>query len=328
MTNKEKYKEFYLSHTDMCIFSAPWWLDTMAGAENWEVVLIEDKNGNIVASFPFVYRKGRLGLKTIGMPVLTQKLGPYIVYDANKISEMKRLGQEHEIYGQIIDLLPKFDNLNLNFDQAYKNWLAFYWRGFSQTTRYSYRITGIKDHDFVFGGYAKSKKQKIQKAKNLTLKFDMDFDAFYDYFEKVVNERGEKVSYTRKQFTDLCRSVYEHNAGRIFYCEDENSNIHAINLTVWDNTCAYYLVAMRKNEYKTSGGTEFLLDETIKYVSQYVDTFDFEGSMIHGVEESFRWYGAHQTEYYTIFKDNRIFVPVLREVKNSLRKIKKKYVTK
>lgn len=323
MTSKEKYIDFYSSHPDICIFSSPWWLDAVAG-ENWDVVLVENKNGAIIASFPYMYKKSLFGLKAVTMPPLTQKLGPYIVYDANKISEMKKLGQEHEIYQQIIDRLPKFDTLCINFDQAYKNWLSFYWAGFSQTTRYSYRIANIKDHDFVFDGYAKYKKQKIQKAKNLRLKFDLDFNAFYDYFEDTIKERGETVSYSRALFVRLCEAVYGHNAGRIFYCEDDEGNIHAINLTVWDKSAAYYLIAMRKAEYKTSGGTEFLVDETIKYVSQFVDIFDFEGSMIHGVEESFRWYGAHQTEYYSISKDNRLLLPLLRDCKNILRAVKRK----
>lgn len=300
MTNKQEYTEFFLSHPDICIFSSPWWLDAAAGEGKWDVVLIKDKNGVIQASFPYICLRRKFVIRHITMPVLTQKLGPYIVYDPNKITEMKKLGTEHEIYDRIIDSLPKYDYLVVNFDQSYKNWLAFYWRGFTQTTRYSYRIYNIKDHNFVFGGYAKYKKQKIQKAKNLVLKFDLDFDKFYDYFELSIKERGEKVSYSRELFKRICSAVYEHNQGRIFYCEDENKKIHAVNLTVWDNECAYYLVAMRSPDYKTSGGTEFLVDETIKYVSQYVDVFDFEGSMIKGVEESFRWYGAHQTEYYSI----------------------------
>ena len=79
---------------------------------------------------------------------------------------------------------------------------------------------------------------------------------------------------------------------------------------------------MRKNEYRNSGGTEFLLDETIKYVSQFVNTFDFEGSMIQGVEESFRWYGAHQTEYYNISKDNRLlYKRLLSQLVTDCRKI-------
>lgn len=328
MTNKEKYNNFYSEHTDICLFSSPWWLDAVCGKDNWDVILVE-KNGIIKASFPYFLKKGRFNATYITMPTLTQKMGPYIVYDSSNISEMKKIGYEHEVYDQIISKLPKFDFFLINFNQNYKNWLPFYWNGFKQTTRYSYRISDIKNHDLVFNGYAKYKKQKIQKAKNLILQYDLDFNQFYDYFEEAVKERGETCSYSRKLFIRLCETVYEHNSGRIFYCIDENKNIHAINLTVWDNDSAYYLIAMRKNAYKNSGGTEFLVDETIKYVSQFVDIFDFEGSMIKGVEASYRWYGAQQTEYYNITKDNRIFVPLLRDMwhllsKISLRSIKAK----
>ncbi|MCI7589556.1 MAG: GNAT family N-acetyltransferase [Spirochaetia bacterium] len=300
MTNKQLYQEFYEQHPDICIFSAPWWLDATAGAENWDVILVRNKNNEIIATFPYTYKKGKFGLKQIGMPTLTQKLGPYIVYDKNKITETKKITYEHEIYTQIIDQLPDYDSFMINFDQRYKNWLPFYWNGFNQTTRYSYRIENIKNHDLVFGNYAKSKKQKIQKAKNFTLKYDMDFNAFYDYFEEVIKERNEKVSYSKEFFINLCEAVYKNNAGRIFYCEDEDKNIHAINLTVWDNDTAYYLIAMRKQNYNMSGGTEFLVHETIKYVSEFVDVFDFEGSMLKGVEQSYRLFGGEQTEYYSI----------------------------
>lgn len=37
-----------------------------------------------------------------------------------------------------IDNLPKFDYFNMNFHYSITNWLPFYWRGFKQTTRYTY----------------------------------------------------------------------------------------------------------------------------------------------------------------------------------------------
>jgi hypothetical protein len=91
-------------------------------------------------------------------------------------------------------------------------------------------------------------------------------------------------------------------------------------MTVWDKECAYYLITMRQKEYDTSGGTELLVDETIKYVSQYVDKFDFEGSMIEGVEASYRYYGTHQTEYYQISKINNpmlVMYRALGEIRNN-----------
>jgi hypothetical protein len=316
MLSKEKYIQFCSEHLDIPVFSQAWWLDTLAGADNWDVILVE-KNDKIIASFPYVYKKGRLGLKAVEMPILTQKLGPYIVYDKNKLSESKRISYEHEVYNQIIEQLPKYDRLSINFDWKYKNWLPFYWHGFSQTTCYTYRVNDIKNHEQVLSSFARSKKPGVKKGSEyLILRFDLDRDVFYDYFQDVVNERGNDVGYSRLQFKELCKCLYEHHQGRIFYCTDNNGNIHAINLTAWDNESAYYLIAMRKKEFNTSGGTEFLVYETIKYVSQFVDCFDFEGSMMQGVEESYRYYGSKQTEYYSISKINNKLLKLYRALRS------------
>jgi hypothetical protein len=164
--------------------------------------------------------------------------------------------------------------------------------------------------------YAKNKKQKIQKAKGrLDFKTGLSKDIFYAYFNDVIRERGERLGFSRPLFDRLYEAVYKQQAGRTFYCTDNENRIHAINLTVWDKESAYYLIAMRKKEYNTSGGTEFLVDETIKYVSQFVNRFDFEGSMIKGVEESFRYYGAHQTEYYQISKCDNLILRTIRGIR-------------
>jgi hypothetical protein len=310
-SNKQRYMQFCLEHPDIPIFSQPWWLDAVC-PDQWDVILIE-KNGRIIASFPYYKTKIKTIFTLIGMPPLTQKLGPYLVYDANKVAEHKKIGYEHEMYDAIIDALPKSDSFSINFDWKYKNWLPFYWRGFKQTTRYTYILDGIEDYDHIISNFAKNKKQKIQKARNgLDFKTDLSRDLFYAYFDDVVRERGEEVGFSRILFDRLYEAVYEHHAGRTFYCTDSEDNIHAINLTVWDKECAYYLIAMRKKEYNTSGGTEFLVAETIKQVSQAVNRFDFEGSMIKGVEESFRYYGAHQTEYYQISRITNLVLGVYR----------------
>ena len=312
MSNKDKYIEFCTEHSDIPIFSQPWWLDAVC-PECWDVILVE-RNDKIIASFPYYKKKIKGIFNHIGMPPLTQKLGPYIIYDSNILSENKKIEYEHEIYNEIIDRLPKCDSLLINFDFKYKNWLPFYWRGYKQTTRYSYIIDNIKDHDYV---YARYKIQKVQKArKTLTFQTDLSKEIYYSYFYDVVKERGDTIMFSRELFYRLCDSIYEHNAGRILYCIDFNNNIHAINLTVWDKECAYYLSAMRKKEYNTSGGTEFLVDETIKYAAQYVNKFDFEGSMIKGVEAAYRYFGSHQIEYYSISKCDNLILRMIHAIRN------------
>jgi hypothetical protein len=316
LANKQRYIQFCEEHPDIPIFSRPWWLDAVCPGQ-WDVILIE-KNGRIIASFPYYKANVRHIFTHIGMPPLTQKLGPYMVYDTNKITEDKRINYEHDIYNAIIDKLPTNDSFVVNFDWKYKNWLSFYWQGFRQTTKYTYILNNIKDHNYIEQKYAKSKKQPIQKAgKNLKFKCDLPKDVFYGYFADVIHERNENISFSKDLFNRLYDAVYDHCAGKTFYCDDEENNIHAINMIVWDMECAYYLLAMRKREYNTSGGTEFLVDETLKYVAQFVDCFDFEGSMIKGVEESYRRYGSYQTEYYQIFKCNNPILKILSGIRGT-----------
>lgn len=320
MTNKEKYAQFCAEYPDIPIFSQPWWLDAVC-PNSWDVILIE-RNDKIVASFPYYYykmkvAKGILKFAHIGMPQLTQKLGPYIVYGANILKESKKIQYEHEIYDAIIDKLPKYDSFGVNFDWKYKNWLPFYWKGFKQTTKYTYILDNIKDHDSLIKDYSRIKKRKLQiSSGEFTIKYDLPKDVFYSFFSAVIHERDDSVRFSKSLFDHIYDAVYAQKAGKVFYCVDSKNNIQAINLTIWDKECAYYLIAMRYKKYNSSGGTEFLVNETIKYVSQFVNRFDFEGSMIKGVEESFRQYGTRQTEYYTIYRNNNPLLKIIRSIKD------------
>jgi len=85
------------------------------------------------------YVTRKYGLKLIQMPPLTQTMGPYIKYpDGQKYDT--RLSREREIMNYFIDHLPKFDGFTVQFSKKITNWLPFYWRGFKQTTRYTYVI--------------------------------------------------------------------------------------------------------------------------------------------------------------------------------------------
>jgi hypothetical protein len=311
---RRQYTQFCAEHPDIPIFSQPWWLDAVC-PEQWDVILIEE--GAVTAVFPYYKRRTKKGISRIEMPPLTQKLGPFMVYEANMTKESKRINYEHKIYNKIIEQIPEVDDFRVCFDWKYKNWLPFYWAGYTQTTRYTYIIENLDDYDAVFAHISPNKKQPIKKAQNvLTLQYDLSADEFYQYFTEAIQERGEKVSFSKELFTRMYNAVYQHNAGRVFYCIDSENNIHAINMIVWDTENAYYLLAMRKKAYNTSGGTEFLVNETIKYVSQFVNRFDFEGSMIKGVEESYRQYGARQTEYYAVSKCDNLALRVLRAIKD------------
>jgi len=69
---------------------------------------------------------------------------------------------------------------------------------------------------------------------------------------------------------------------------------------VWQDSCAYYIAGGSDPALRHSGAHSLVMWEAIQYVSQFTDHFDFEGSMVPGVERFFREFGATQTPYFTL----------------------------
>ena len=84
--------------------------------------------------------------------------------------------------------------------------------------------------------------------------------------------------------------------------KDEQGNIHAAMLLIWDNQAAYYLIGGADNRFRNSEAMSLLMWKSIKLASDKVDIFDFEGTMVESVERFFRGFGGVQTPYYQLVK--------------------------
>lgn len=304
MNNKEKYIEFCMDNPDIPVFSQPWWLDAVCGENGWDVVIIE-KGNEIFATMPYVKPISRYGLTYSLMPQLTQKLGPYIKYPDGQ-QYAKKLSYEKEIMQLLIDGFPKVDYFNQNFNHIYKNWLPYYWNGYSQTTRYTYILNNIENYEDCYNNFLQAKKKNIKKANKLVeVKFDICADEFYYNHKYTLSIQNKKISYSKELFQKIYDGIYRNNAGRTIYAVDKEGNIHAALLVIWDTYSAYDLISTIDPNFRNSGSASLLVLKMIKYLQNITKKFDFEGSMIEGVENSFRQFGAVQTPYFQITKMSR-----------------------
>ena len=310
MTNREKYKEFCIKEDGIPIFSKDWFLDTVCGVENWDVVLVE-KGGEILASMPF-YKKRKAIFTIITMPKHAQTMGIYLKYPNGQKYE-KRLSYEKELMTNLIEQLPKVDYFNQAFHYSITNWLPFYWKGYTQTTNYTYVIENISDLDTVFKNFNHAKRKNIKKAENfLDVKFDLSAKEFYDNHKMTLEKQNAKIAYSFEHFNKLYDSTYSHNAGRTIYAIDSQNNIHAAIFVIWDKNSAYDLISTIDPTFRNSGAASLLIKKIIGFLSDKTDKFDFEGSMIENVEKSFRQFGAKQKAYSSITKiDSKILKIIL-----------------
>lgn len=303
MNNKEQYRNLCKKEKSIPIFSQAWWLDAVCGEGNWDVVLIE-KGGAIVATLP--YRKNKkYGFRTLTMPKLTQNLGPWLKYPEHQ-KYSKRLAYEKELYSELIALLPAVDLFSQSFHYSVQNWLPFYWKGFSETTRYTYVLENLEDLTAIFMNFEHAKRKNIARAeKEVEVKFDLPAKDFYNNHQMTLEKQGAKIVYSFELFNRIYTAAYKNNAGKTIYAIDSAGNIHAALFVIWDSNSAYDLISTIDPDYRRSGAASLLIKNIISYVADKTEKFDFEGSMIEMVENSFRQFGAKQIPYFAVTKVSR-----------------------
>ena len=299
----QKRRERYRIHSklvrDISIFSKGWWLDATAGEENWDVALITS-DGEIIASMPYMIKK-KLGFLKLTQPTLTPKLGPWI--KKSNLKNVNQLKREKDLMNKLIDQLPRFSDFSQNWHYEYTNWLPFYWRDFTQTTKYSYLLPRNLDTKEIWKGLAESARREIRKAKNrysLIIRDDLSIKEFLKLNLKTFTSKGLKIPYSESFIYKLDSICEKQKLRKILIAEDSEGRRHAAVYIVWDEKYVYYLMGGADPYLRKSGAFSFCMWEAICFSINSKKSFDFEGSMIEPVERFFRSFGAIQTPYFSI----------------------------
>lgn len=278
------------------IFCRPWWLEAVAPGQ-WDY-LAEFKNNKISAMMPVVWQI-KNSQRIIGHPPLTQTLG--VLLPEFNCKYVKMLSRQTELIKKLIDKLPDYTFFHQNFNYNFTNWLPFLWKGFSQTTRYTYVIQDLSDLDIIWKGLRENIKTDIRKAeKKLRVLNEPDIDIFLNLNELTFKRQGQSPPYTREFVKRLDNILKEHDARKMFFALDEEDRIHAATYIIWDKKSAYYLMSGADPELRNSGATSLLIWESIKFSSTVTKKFDFEGSIMEPIERFFRAFGGKQMPYFQI----------------------------
>ena len=161
MSNKDKYRLLCNTEKNIPIFSHDWWLDTVCGEKKWDVLLIEQK-GRIQATLPLYVPHSDI----VSMPSYTQTMGPWFAASSSDTKYTTELGRRQELCKQFTEELKRYPHFLQNFNYDITDWLPFYWAGYNQTTRYTYLLKNIRDHQAVWENMSPNIRRNITKAQN------------------------------------------------------------------------------------------------------------------------------------------------------------------
>lgn len=290
------------SDHDQPIFTREWWLDSVcAPSEKFGYAQVY-KNNVVVARMPWIIRKNKFGLKHIFQPKLTRRLGPYIFPISQYQKASTVFNNQMAIYKELIAQLPFCHYFSQSFSTNFTNWLPFYWSGFKQTTRYTYRFDSLDDLDSTWAGFDQKIRTDIRKATNTGIVVDQsdDIKQLYDLLCLSYARQNLPPPYDFSLLKRLFTACLKHNCAAVSLARDRYGNAHAGMMLVWDRTSAYYLVGGGNPHLRSSGATSLLLWNAIKYTKSLNRSFDFEGSMLPAIEKHFRGFGASLTPYSLI----------------------------
>ncbi len=301
MTNKEKFN-FFCKKTYIPIFSKPWWLDAVCGADNWNVWIYED-GGNMYAAMPY-YIEMRGSHKYITRPPLTQNNGIIFSYPYGQ-KYHKKLSMEDKIISASCEFIESLnvDVYEQQFHFSFTNWLPFFWQRYTSSTRYTFIIDDTSNLEKILENVSANYRNVIKKAQtSCQIHMDMPPQDYYKYYNLVFKKQNLTAPITLEFFLKLFSACTQNNSGKTFFCTDSSGEISSSCFLVWDEQSVYLMMGGANPEIQNTVSYDYLIYETIKFASDKNLRYDFEGSVIRRINRSFREFGGEQKPYFRIRK--------------------------
>lgn len=299
MTAKEEYR-ILCEDTSLHIplFQQHWWMEAVCVGKRWDVLLARDKEGVIQAALPYLIGS-KLGLRYILQPQLTQYNGIWYRKHADEFpSERHRLQYEERMATAILEQLEQLHTVyyQQTFAPGIGNWMPFFHAGYKQTTRYTYRLEHLADTDAIWNGMSRNERQRrIEHLLPKTRLEPMSAEQFAQFQSHCRAARGERNLLPSALVEGVCATALQRGQGLCHGLRDEAGTLMAALFVPYDRRCAYYLIPAVLPEYERVGAMDTLIWLTLQKLSSQCRSFDFEGSMIRGIEQYYQSFGAVQT---------------------------------
>jgi lipid II:glycine glycyltransferase (peptidoglycan interpeptide bridge formation enzyme) len=185
--------------------------------------------------------------------------------------------------------------------------LPFRWKGFSQTTRYTY-IINYDNSTNLWNNLDELRKRTITRALNNGIRIEVsdDFDLVYKFVSLSYERQGLSLGIPYDDWKKLDDISREKSKRLILRAVDRNNYVHAVIYIVFNQKSAYYVLSGSDPALRKQGGHTLVLWEAVKYFTDKVQFFNFGGSDIERIENHIKGYGGTLTPYFHIYNENQM----------------------
>jgi hypothetical protein len=301
-------KEF-LTNT---LFEEDYWLNCVAPG-SWSSITIE-QNKKIVGRLPY-FTKSIFGIKSISLPMYTPWMGPWIRREEPE--QKKFLSFEHEILAQMAKKMPLARTIVIACAPEYRNLMALHWSGYRLGLAYTYRITDLSDPDRIWYRMRDKTRNIYRKAdRSLIVNDERSLKDITPILASTLARKGLNSKANCEVLSQIDAVMSARNQRQIYVAEDSSGKIHGFCYIVFDERHSFYLAGGADPSLRHSGAQTLALWYAIKNAGRFSRIFDFEGSMIPGIEHFFNGFGASQTPRFTAIRKITVFDYLISSIKS------------
>jgi hypothetical protein len=292
------WDSFVQSSPQASVFALTWYLDSLQ--VDYNILTIKD-NDCIIAGL--ILSKNQIN--TYSNPSLVKYLG--VVFRKEVPLNHKKISQQYKAMGLLASELKGYKSFDYYFHPEFKNWIPFYWNGFAQETRYTYQINLKLSSEEIHKRFHGNLKNDIKHALNHEVKIrsNIDFEDLYDVVNKTFLRQGSKAPFNKNKLENFIKALSKKQKFISFGAYTMDGTLISVCGLVSDDNSSYFILNGIVIEKQLRGANALMIFEAIKYQqNKDLTLFDFEGSMLPGVEPFYRRFGGELTAYYRIWNDN------------------------
>ncbi len=293
----ESWDTFVASSPQGSIFSTSSYLQ--ANKRDFFINVIEEK-GEIVAGT--VMAKDQL--RGFGNPLFTKYLGPLLSPCPPDLKPQNHVRRSVELLVQLAEASSSHTTFDYTFHPELCNWLPYYWNGFQCSVRYTYRFDTSVGMEALAGRLQSRLRTLIRKSEKSGVHIDQEVSPkdFFEIGQRSFQRQGGGAPYSLTWLENLHQKLSSRGQIALLGARNEHGDLLAVAGLLLDNRFSYLLLNGYDHHSSGALANSYLVWKAIEYSHSKGLNFDFEGSMLPGVEGFYRKFGADLTPYYRVWK--------------------------
>lgn len=261
---------------------------------------ILNKNDEVIGEFLLqnVNMKGNKGLIT---PLFISNNCLEVDYPSDKTPS--KIAFDKKIFQAFADFISKRKEriIDFSFPSNFKDMQSLQWKGIQVKPRYTYKLDLSKSEDELWNNLDTSTRANIKKAQDDGLIVEEGINSDLLSMTDKSFER-QSQSYHRSFLNSIISSENMTNNRKVFVVKNQKT-IYASILIVFDDLTAFYTIGGHDHEMNHRGAMASAMWNAIRFAKSNGNrSFDFQGSMLPGVEKFIRGFGGEINSYFRVSK--------------------------